>query len=59
MFEACIKEFEDADIAIMSAAVADYTPSQKSNEKIKKTTDTFNVELTKTKDILKTLGKKI
>lgn len=58
MYQACIKEFADADIAIMSAAVADYTPMTKASEKIKKQADTLNVELTKTKDILKSLGEK-
>jgi phosphopantothenoylcysteine decarboxylase/phosphopantothenate--cysteine ligase len=58
MYEACVNAFTGADIAVMSAAVADYTPSVKSKEKIKKHSDTFNVELTKTKDILKALGEK-
>ena len=58
MYQACIKCFDTTDIAIMSAAVADYTPVSLSNEKIKKTEDVFNVELTKTKDILKSLGEK-
>ena len=58
MYQACIKEFTDADIAIMSAAVADYTPSVKAEQKIKKKEDTLNVELKKTKDILKSLGEK-
>jgi phosphopantothenoylcysteine decarboxylase/phosphopantothenate--cysteine ligase len=58
MYDACVKEFKDADIAIMSAAVADYTPANKSPEKIKKQADTLSVELKKTKDILKALGEK-
>jgi phosphopantothenoylcysteine decarboxylase / phosphopantothenate---cysteine ligase len=58
MYEACVKEFGDVDIAIMSAAVADYTPAVKSKEKIKKDAANLNVELVKTKDILKTLGEK-
>ena len=56
MFDACVKLFTDADAAVMSAAVADYTPAITSAEKIKKTSDAFNVALVKTKDILKTLG---
>jgi phosphopantothenoylcysteine decarboxylase/phosphopantothenate--cysteine ligase len=40
----------------MSAAVADYTPVHTAKEKIKKTENDFAVPLTKTKDILKTLG---
>jgi phosphopantothenoylcysteine decarboxylase / phosphopantothenate---cysteine ligase len=58
MYHACIKCFDTIDIAIMSAAVADYTPVSSAKEKIKKTEDVFNVELTKTKDILKSLGEK-
>ncbi|MBS1918441.1 MAG: bifunctional phosphopantothenoylcysteine decarboxylase/phosphopantothenate--cysteine ligase CoaBC [Bacteroidetes bacterium] len=56
MYNACNDVFKDVDIAIMSAAVADYTPVEKSNEKIKKGKDVFTIELVKTKDILKTLG---
>lgn len=56
MFNACEKIFPETDIAIMSAAVADYTPIKTSTEKIKKTENDFSVPLTKTKDILKTLG---
>ena len=56
MFDACEKYFPSVDIAIMSAAVADYTPAQVANEKIKKTENDFVLPLTKTKDILKTLG---
>jgi phosphopantothenoylcysteine decarboxylase/phosphopantothenate--cysteine ligase len=58
MYNACVEEFEKADIAIMSAAVADYTPANKSPEKIKKQSDTLNIELKKTQDILKALGEK-
>lgn len=56
MFDACIEEFPGADIAVMSAAVADFTPAITNPEKIKKTAGTLTVELTKTKDILKALG---
>ena len=56
MFNACEKIFPTTDIAIMSAAVADYTPVQIAKEKIMKTENDFAVQLTKTKDILKTLG---
>ena len=58
MYEACISRFGSMDIAVMSAAVADYTPVNIAEEKIKKTENTFNIELTKTKDILKALGEK-
>jgi phosphopantothenoylcysteine decarboxylase / phosphopantothenate---cysteine ligase len=56
MYEACTQIFENIDIAIMSAAVADYTPIVKATEKIKKSEDSFVVELKKTADILKKLG---
>jgi phosphopantothenoylcysteine decarboxylase/phosphopantothenate--cysteine ligase len=58
MFEACVSRFENMDIAVMSAAVADYTPVNTASEKIKKNENIFNIELTKTKDILKSLGEK-
>jgi phosphopantothenoylcysteine decarboxylase/phosphopantothenate--cysteine ligase len=58
MFNACDKIFETADIAVMSAAVADYTPVTKASEKIKKKGNTFTIELMKTKDILENLGQR-
>ncbi|THU31970.1 bifunctional phosphopantothenoylcysteine decarboxylase/phosphopantothenate--cysteine ligase CoaBC [Niastella caeni] len=56
MYDTCMAEFPTTDIAVMSAAVADYTPVEKAPEKIKKTSGTLIIELTKTKDILKSLG---
>jgi phosphopantothenoylcysteine decarboxylase / phosphopantothenate---cysteine ligase len=56
MFEAAIGAFETADIAIMAAAVADYTPNVVANEKIKKKEEDLTIELIKTKDILKEIG---
>ena len=56
MFAVCEKTFPEVDIAIMSAAVADYTPAHVAHEKIKKSENDLAVPLTKTKDILKTLG---
>lgn len=58
MYNACHQIFEETDIAIMSAAVADYMPVAKAKQKIKKKVDNLNLELTKTKDILKSLGEK-
>ena len=56
MFEACRNLFEQTDIAVMSAAVADFKPKKVPNSKIKKE-DGFNqIELEPTVDILKTLG---
>ena len=56
MYDACVNGFKETDIAIMCAAVADYSPVIVSKEKIKKKEDTLFVELRKTKDILKQLG---
>ncbi|WP_018616181.1 bifunctional phosphopantothenoylcysteine decarboxylase/phosphopantothenate--cysteine ligase CoaBC [Segetibacter koreensis] len=56
MYNACLSHFVDADIAVMAAAVADYTPVHVSPGKIKKNNDSIQLELTKTKDILRSLG---
>jgi phosphopantothenoylcysteine decarboxylase/phosphopantothenate--cysteine ligase len=56
MYEASQSAFEKSDIIILAAAVADYTPAVVADKKIKKKEDTFNIELTKTTDIAKTLG---
>ena len=56
MYNACHEIFGETDLAIMSAAVADYTPVKKADQKIKKKETNLNLELTKTKDILKSLG---
>lgn len=58
MFTACNRVFEEADLAIMAAAVADYTPGITETEKIKKKEDTMTIGLIKTKDILRSLGEK-
>jgi phosphopantothenoylcysteine decarboxylase / phosphopantothenate---cysteine ligase len=57
MYEACVERFPRMDIAVMAAAVADYTPASFSAEKIKKESGTLSLEMTKTRDILMTLGK--
>ncbi|MFN4314978.1 MAG: bifunctional phosphopantothenoylcysteine decarboxylase/phosphopantothenate--cysteine ligase CoaBC [Chitinophagaceae bacterium] len=56
MYDACSAEFLDSDIGIMSAAVADYTPMVRADQKIKKDEGTLQIELTRTVDILKSLG---
>ena len=58
MFEACNAVFKEQDIAIFAAAVADYAPSKVANQKIKKNSDTYSLEMSKTIDIAKTLGQK-
>ena len=50
--------FDDADVLIMTAAVADYKPKVVSNQKIKKGEE-LSLELVKTDDILKSKRKKI
>ncbi|HKG08463.1 MAG TPA: bifunctional phosphopantothenoylcysteine decarboxylase/phosphopantothenate--cysteine ligase CoaBC [Pedobacter sp.] len=56
MLEACTQEFDDTDITVMSAAVADYTPVTVAGQKIKKQDDRLQIDLRKTTDILATLG---
>ena len=56
MFEAVKKEYQNCDIIIKAAAVADYRPKNYSNDKIKKKDEELNLELEKTDDILKYLG---
>ena len=58
MYTASIDAFDTADLAIMAAAVADYTPVHPEKEKIKKKEELLTLELTKTKDILKSLGER-
>jgi phosphopantothenoylcysteine decarboxylase/phosphopantothenate--cysteine ligase len=50
------KYFEDVDVAIASAAVADYTPEDVSSEKIKKKHASLEIKLKPTKDILASIG---
>lgn len=57
MLRACQTVFKDADIAVLSAAVADYKPKNIATSKIKKKESDLSLELTKTVDVLETLGK--
>ncbi|MBO3098538.1 bifunctional phosphopantothenoylcysteine decarboxylase/phosphopantothenate--cysteine ligase CoaBC [Gelidibacter pelagius] len=57
MYDAVHNYFETVDIAVLSAAVADYKPKNVSDTKIKKKDTAFSIELEKTKDILASLGK--
>ena len=57
MYDEVHKYFGSVDIAILSAAVADYKPTKVAENKIKKSSDTLTIELVKTKDILASLGK--
>ena len=56
MFAKVFEYYEKADIAIASAAVADYAPKEIAQEKIKKNDDSLTIELVKNPDILKTMG---
>lgn len=57
MFNACNVLFPDADITVLAAAVADYRPTVKADQKIKKNNGNITLELTKTQDIAASLGK--
>ena len=56
MFDVCVDLFPHLNIAVMSAAVADFTPVISAQEKIKKSDADLSIAFTKTKDILKYLG---
>lgn len=56
MYVAAHQYFQEIDVAICAAAVADYRPSQVAEQKIKKTEAQFTITLEKTKDILASLG---
>ena len=57
MFDKCMDVFHKTDIAVLSAAVADFSPSASVNSKIKKEQGFKIIELKQTKDILASLGK--
>ncbi len=57
MYEASVANFKEADISVLSAAVADYKPAKQADQKIKKKEETLTLELVKTKDIAAELGK--
>ena len=56
MFEEVKKSYQQQDVIIKAAAVADYTPVTVSGEKIKKADDELSIDLKRTDDILKYLG---
>ncbi len=58
MYDEVFKHYENSDIAIASAAVADYAPKEIAKEKIKKNEDSLTIELIKNPDILKTMGER-
>ena len=56
MAEAVESRRESADLIVMAAAVADYTPATVAEQKIKKSDGSLSLELCRTKDILASLG---
>jgi phosphopantothenoylcysteine decarboxylase/phosphopantothenate--cysteine ligase len=56
MYDAALKNFPSCQAAIMAAAVADYRPAQRADEKIKKKDDRMTIELVKNPDIAAELG---
>ncbi|MCL4116211.1 UNVERIFIED_CONTAM: hypothetical protein GTU68_054098 [Idotea baltica] len=56
MYDAAHQHFKSVNIAVLSAAVADYKPKLAASQKIKKKDATLTLELEKTKDILASLG---
>ena len=58
MYEACVERFEESDGAVMCAAVADYTPAEVAEQKIKKSDDDLSLSLRRTDDIAATLGQR-
>ncbi len=57
MYAECISAFPSVDITVLSAAVADYRPAVKADQKIKKSSDTLQIDLVKTRDIAAELGR--
>jgi len=57
MYEAVHQNFNDTDVAVLAAAVADFTPEKTADHKIKKTGSALSIALKPTKDILASLGK--
>ncbi|WP_282018541.1 bifunctional phosphopantothenoylcysteine decarboxylase/phosphopantothenate--cysteine ligase CoaBC [Salegentibacter mishustinae] len=58
MYTAVHDHFENVDVAIAAAAVSDYKPKIVAAQKIKKAEENLSLELTKTQDILLSMGKK-
>lgn len=58
MLDECVKRYDETNICILSAAVADYRPKEKAVQKIKKSSDSISIDLVKTPDIAAELGKR-
>lgn len=57
LYNASLKAFRTADIAVLSAAVADFKPADTARQKIKKTDQSLSIKLVPTKDTLAELGR--
>lgn len=57
MNQACVMAFPFCEIAVMSAAVADFRPMTAASSKIKKSGNTMSLEMTQTEDIAASLGR--
>lgn len=58
MYRATVAAFEEANGAVMCAAVADYTPAEVATEKLKKSDADLQIPLKRTRDIAAELGRK-
>lgn len=57
MNDACVRYFPQSTLVIMSAAVADYRPTKSYPRKVKKDAQTLSIEMERTADVLKSMGK--
>ncbi len=57
MYLACCQYFEETDIAVFAAAVADYRPEKVSQQKIKKQDDSFSIKMVRNVDIAYEFGR--
>jgi len=57
MYRACIAAYSSVEITVLSAAVADYRPAERADQKIKKSETSLSIDLIKTHDIAAELGK--
>ena len=57
MYTSCASLFPTTDVTVLAAAVADYRPLEKAEQKIKKKDENLSLVLTKTQDIAASLGK--
>lgn len=57
MFDACREVIGEMDVAVFNAAVADFTPAERSSSKVKRGREEWSIQLKPTRDIAATLGK--